>query len=861
METRPGARDLLSRPEIIEAAARLLGFSRAAADFFTAHPHELASLADVRQRTAEELLEEARQDTARSGPAVGLRRFRRRSAYRVAARDLSGAVVDEAMEELTAIAQACLRVAVDSVPNATDLAVVGMGKLGGGELNYSSDVDVLFLHASTGGAAHETGAKAAAAVMALLSEPTEEGVALRVDASLRPEGRSGALSRSLDSMIEYYGEHAATWERQALVKARPVAGDIELGERFVHAVTALVYPAVLPASAIEDVRASKARIEEHVRASGKEHVEVKRGRGGIRDVEFAVQLLQLVHGRRDERLRATGTLPALGALADRGYVSPADGEALAGSYRFLRRLEHRLQLVRDLQTHELPTDRAALGPLARAMGMSSAEHLRDEYERHTSIVRGLHERLFYRPLMEAFAGPAPAPGLDRTATEELLSALGFADPASAYAVLAGVIDPATRMGRVLGTLFPLIAPTLAFAALPDSALVRFGRVVDGLKGADPLADGFSDRPDAARRLAALIAVSSSFADALVARPSMAFTVLDLPARQRPLFPSDGQEELIRVAAAYASGELEVPETGRLLTMVADGVIASALATEQPPVPVAVIGFGKLGSEELSFASDLDVMFVYEGEGSEDFRTATATAERVLGAVRASGWPADADLRPEGRSGPLARSMASYLEYWERWAETWEYQALLRARFVAGDEKLGRRFLSNAADFAYPESLTFEQVAAIRRMRVRIEELRVKPKDARRFHFKLGYGSLSDVQFAVELSLMRHGFDHPEVRRTNTLEAIEALAAARLLEDSVALALSEAHLFLTRVKMAVEIEQRVARGALPTSPEGQAALARRLGYEERARHRFLQDYMSITHRARRAMERVFYGEEG
>jgi glutamate-ammonia-ligase adenylyltransferase len=277
--------------------------------------------------------------------------------------------------------------------------------------------------------------------------------------------------------------------------------------------------------------------------------------------------------------------------------------------------------------------------------------------------------------------------------------------------------------------------------------------------------------------------------------------------------------------------------------------------------MAVVGFGKLGGEELSFASDLDVMFVYQGEGSADFQEATEAAERMLAAVRSAGWPADADLRPEGRSGPLARSMASYLEYWGRWAETWEYQALLRARFVAGDESLGRRFLSNAADFAYPERVTFEQVAAIRRMRVRIEEMRVKPKDARRFHLKLGFGSLADVQFAVELSLMRNGFAHPEVRRTNTLEAIESLSAARLLEDSVSLSLSEAYLFLTKVKNALEIEQRVPAGALPSSPEGQAALARRLGYEERARHRFLQDYMSITHRARRAMERVFYGDEG
>jgi glutamate-ammonia-ligase adenylyltransferase len=260
---------------------------------------------------------------------------------------------------------------------------------------------------------------------------------------------------------------------------------------------------------------------------------------------------------------------------------------------------------------------------------------------------------------------------------------------------------------------------------------------------------------------------------------------------------------------------------------------------------------------LGFASDLDLMFVYEGEGPEDFRAAERAAERVLARLSEKGWQPDPDLRPEGRSGPLARSMASYLEYWERWADTWEYQALLRARFVAGEESLGRRFVSNATDFAYPERLTLQQVVAIRRMRVRMEEERVRPRDAGRFHFKLGYGSLADVQFAVELSLMRHGFEHPEARRSHTLEALEALAATRLVEDSVARSLADAYVFLTEVKAALEIERRIPVGALPPGPEAQGGVARRLGYEEHARHRFLQDYRRITHRARLAMERVFY----
>jgi glutamate-ammonia-ligase adenylyltransferase len=864
MADRAKARELLARPEIIPAAARLLGFSIAASDFFLVHPEELESLADLRPRTHAELVAESSGDVAALGVRSGLRRFRRRASYRVAARDLAGAGADDVMAELTAIAEACLERAVTeacaNVPGAGDFAVIGMGKLGGAELNYSSDVDVLFVHAGDGGETHELASRVAAQVIAVLTEPTAEGVALRVDPNLRPEGRSGPLSRSLPSMAEYYDRHAATWERQALLKARPVAGDLALGIRFLQVIEPLVYPSVLPTSAIEDIRSSKARIEDHVRSLGKESVEVKRGRGGIRDVEFAVQLLQLVHGRRHPRLRDPNTLRVLALLAEEGFVRPADAAVLADSYRFLRRLEHRLQMVRDTQTHELPEDRRAFGPLARSMGLPSASHLMDAFTHHTETVRTLHERLFYRPLLEAFAGPAPsAPAYDRIAAEELLAGLGFTDPSGAHRSLARVTDPSTRVGKVMGTLFPVIAPALAFAAVPDAALVRFERVTSALREQEGLADGLADHPDAARRLAALVGTSSAFSDAIVARPQLAAALLSPPSEQPALFPLDPHAELVRVAGAYASGELPVPEVGRRLADVAGAVIALALESDRSPVPVAVIGLGKLGGEELTFASDLDLMFVYEGEGAADFSAASHAAEGVLARVREAGWQADPDLRPEGRSGPLARSMASYLEYWERWGQTWEYQALLRARFVGGEEMLGRRFLSNAADFAFPQSLTFAQVAAIRQMRVRMEEERVRPKEARRFHFKLGYGGLADVQWAVELSLMRHGFEHQEIRRTNTLEALEALAASRLVEDSVAHSLAEAYVFLSELKNALEIEHLVPAEALPPTPEAQAALARRLGYAQPARHRFLQDYRRITHRARRAMERVFYDE--
>ncbi len=475
-----------------------------------------------------------------------------------------------------------------------------MGKLGGRELNYASDVDVIFVHREAGAPAMQRAGRAAAAVIDLLSAPGPEGIALRVDPDLRPEGRAGTLSRSLEGMADYYEQHAATWERQALLKARYVAGDAAVGAAFLERVTPLVFPSVLPAGAVEDVRASKARIEEHVRAAGKEDVELKRGRGGIRDVEFAVQLLQLVHGGRDERLREPNTLRALTALADEGFVRRADADVLADSYRFLRRLEHRLQMVRDLQTHELPRDPAAQLTLARSMGLPDAAALLDEYAKTTDVVRGLHERLFYRPLVEALATAAPSPGVDRASTEELLAALGFADPAAAYALLTRVADPATRLGKVIDTLFPVIGPALA-AATPDAALVRFARVAEQHRDDDDVADALAERPDAARRLAALTGASSAFSDSLVARPALVRSLYHPPLPEHPLFLDDPDGELLRVAGAYAAGEVAIADLGGLLAGVAEGVIERAVSESASEVPLAVIGMGRLGAEELSFA--------------------------------------------------------------------------------------------------------------------------------------------------------------------------------------------------------------------------------------------------------------------
>lgn len=857
----PTAREALARPEIIESAARLLGFSRAAADFLVANPHEVHALADVSARDGGALRAELAADVDGLGPVDGLRRFRRRAILRVAARDLTGATLDEVLVEISAIADACINEALALAPGTGELAVIALGKLGGFELNYASDVDLLFLHRDPGPAAQGAAEGAVAAVTAMLAEPTAEGIALRVDVALRPGGRAGALSRSLEATLAYYDRESATWERQAMIKARPVAGDGDLGRAFVVGVTPFVYPRELEQAAIEDVRRTKVRLEEYIRQRGKEFTEVKRGRGGIRDVEFAVQLLQIVHGRRDARLRTPNTLAALRSLALEGYVADADAEILADAYRFLRRVEHRLQIVRDLQTHDLPAGRHARTTLARSLELPDADALTAEYERTTGLVRSIHERLFYRPLLESFAGPAqlhPSHGTDRPATEELLGGLGFAEPARSYDVLGRLVDPTRRIGKVLGHLFPVMAPALALSPTPDAALVRLERIAEAVGDERAVADLLTTDPVAARRLAHVAGASSFATDLLVADPSRIRGLSDTLLGGE----TDAAGDLADAVARTAGRELSPRETGEALSAVAVRVIGEALEAAEPPadLPFAVIGMGKLGARELNVASDLDLMFVYEGEGSETQRAAGQLAERILRSVRDAGWEPDADLRPEGRNGPLARSIAGYLEYWQRYAETWEFQALLRARAIAGDPDIGRRFELNAADAAFPpEGITIDRIADMRRMRERIERERVKPPEAAKFHFKLGIGSLADVQFAVELSLMRHGGEHHEVRSRRTLEAIDRLAAAKLMSGSVARDLGEAFVFCTDVKNALEMDRRLHAEAVSPNPAEQTALARRLGYEEYPRQSFIDDYLRVTRRARRAMERVFSEE--
>ena len=664
-------------PDRAPAAARLLGFSTVAADFFVRHPEETALLGDTGPRGRQTLDAELAHEVAGRGPAEGLRRFRRRAMLRIAARDLGGASLEDVVAEISAVADVCLEVACREAAGGRRLAVVALGKLGGAELNYSSDVDVLFLHdANEDPRAAEA---AAGRLIALLSEPTDEGIALRVDPTLRPGGRSGPLSLSVESALDHYERRAATWERQAMIKARAAAGDPWLGSAFVDGVLPFVYPAQLAPQAIDEVRRTKVRLEEYIRQRGKELTEVKRGRGGIRDVEFAVQLLQIVHGRRDPRLRDPNTLRALATLAEEGYVARG------------RRRRPRRRLPVPAPAGAPPADGAGPADPRPAGGPARPPHDRPlagaggrrgrcsssttaPPRRSAASTSGCSTGRCWR---RSRAPPRSRPGSIARRPRSSWPAWGSRSPARSYEVLRRLVDPATRMGKVLAHAFAVMAPALALAVDPDAALVRLERVAEAVGTQDRLADALANDPGAARRLAHAVAVSSFATDLLVAVPAR---LLALPDAGDAIDP---QAALVATVARSAGRELSLRETGVALSDVADRVVRDAMAAEDPGLPFAVIGLGKLGAGELNVASDLDLVFVYEGEGPADLKRAGSVAEHVMQGIRAQGWEPDADLRPEGRGGPLARSIAGFLEYWQRYAELWEFQSLLRARVRGG----------------------------------------------------------------------------------------------------------------------------------------------------------------------------------
>jgi [glutamine synthetase] adenylyltransferase / [glutamine synthetase]-adenylyl-L-tyrosine phosphorylase len=789
------------------------------------------------------------------------------------------------------------------------LAIIAMGKAGGRELNYVSDVDVVFVAEppTVGGAEVE---QALATATRLASETMRIGraVAWEVDAALRPEGKDGPLVRTLASHQAYYRRWASTWEFQALLKARPVAGDLELGERYVEAMAPLVWTAAERPDFVADVRAMRRRVVEHIPADIAER-EIKLGRGGLRDVEFAVQLLQLVHGRGDEALRVPGTLPALDALRDGGYVGRDDAVSLSDAYTFLRAAEHRLQLRRLRRTHLVPDDPDGRNWLGLALGFRPDRRgdaravFESEWALHSREVRRLHEKLFYRPLLEAVAR-VPSEGLRLTTAEagRRLAALGFADPAAALRHIESLTSGLSRRAVLQRALLPVLLSDFADAPDPDRGLLAYRRVSDELGSTPWYLRLLRDEGAVASRLAYLLGTSRYVARMLGRAPE----ALQLLADDAELVPRGRAEiqaamaesaarqaeptgavavvrgirrqELLRIAFADLLGLRDVAAVCQAISATTEATLEVALqvamrsvAVERDladlPVRFAVIAMGRLGGSETSYGSDADVMFVFEPVDlaeEQDTRIAHDVAERLralLGSPSSSDPPmgVDADLRPEGRNGPLVRSLASYAQYYARWSSAWEAQALLRARFAAGDAELGSRFIALIDPVRYPAGgLSHADRTEIRRLKGRVDSERLPRGADPTTHTKLGRGGLADVEWTIQLLQLAHGHDVPGLRTPRTLDALAAAAAAGLLTEHQADALSASWRLATRVRNALMLVRDRAEDQLPHQGVPLVAVGRAMGYPPGFDPgQLVDDYRRTARRARRVVEEIFY----
>ncbi|HUP16860.1 MAG TPA: bifunctional [glutamine synthetase] adenylyltransferase/[glutamine synthetase]-adenylyl-L-tyrosine phosphorylase [Acidimicrobiia bacterium] len=764
------------------------------------------------------------------------------------------------------------------------LAVIALGKWGGRELNYSSDIDLLFVYAPSEGNADESrrlANKLATALIDGLSRPTFEGIAFRVDADLRPEGGTGPLVRTLESYRTYYEKWGEAWEFQALLKARFAAGDRELGDRFLSTVGEFVWPATISSDSIRRLRQLKTRSEEAADPD-----DIKRAPGGIRDVEFSVQLLQLVHGRADPELRSPGTLPAISALTAGGYVRQDDADALADSYSFLRNVEHRLQLWQMAQTHRLPPDRQQL---AFAMGYrpserSAVDQFNTDLSGHRHQVRSLHERLYYRPLLEAFAAASPT-GLARERAVARLEALGFVDLRAAAQAIEDLTTGMSRRSRLMQQLLPLMVEWLADTPNPDMGLHQLATLVAVSRDNAELTAILRDRPTAAQRLCHLLGSSrlvSTFIDRIpefLPRLADDNLLLELPspedtvrALERMQLRPDRytrmaslrrlvRRRMLRTAAADLLGMVDVDRVGAALTDTADAAALAGLwtaAQQVGPVPFAVIAMGKWGGRELGYGSDLDLVYV---TGSTDDTQAglrlAGEFAGVLGRHTPDGvaYEVDADLRPEGKQGSLARSMDAFRSYYSNRAEPWELLALIKARPVAGNAAVRDDFENLVRSHAFPENVPPEVIRSIRRIKARVERERLPRGDDPDFHLKLGPGGLSDIEFLVQLWQLRLGRKHTELQATGTLDALDRLSEIGIISTGESEHLAVTYRLCTQLRNRLFLQTARSHDSIPLDGEEGARLARSLGYESRSALR--EEYRRTTRRARRIFEHRFF----
>jgi len=925
---------LLESPDAAARLVRVLGASAGLSEFFLHHPEQLEALRPAipslpaAQELTEDLLaavgaEQGFASVSEPDAWGALRvRYRRRLAQIAAfdleqedpvagiagvARalaDLASAALDAALAVARTLTSGTLTgrgVFPRAEVSATRLAIIGMGKAGASELNYVSDVDVIFVAEGNDdldtARAVEIATRLAILVMRGLHETDIEPALWEVDANLRPEGKNGALVRSLESHIKYYDRWAKSWEFQALLKARPLAGDRELGGRYLDAVAPLVWSSASRENFVESVQRMRERVTQNIPADEVD-VQLKLGPGGLRDIEFTVQLLQLVHGQNDASVRQPGTLPALTALAEAGYVGRAEAADFALDYRMLRLMEHRLQLERLRRTHLVPRDADSLRVLARATGLApNAAGLTNRWAEIKLRVRGLHERLFYRPLLSAVAAlPAEGQALTSAQAEARLAAIGFRNTKGALAHIAALSAGVSRRATIQRHLLPVMLQWFSQGADPDYGLLAFRRLSDNLGSTYWFLRMLRDSSGAAERLTRVLSGSRFVGELLETIPeSVAWLEDEDDLRPRPLAALQAEaravltrhesadaaasilrtarrREMLRLAFASILGEITIDELATGLTDVTSTFIQAVVSAIRGDdlrgnaadgIEFAVIGMGRFGGAELGFGSDADVMYVVrpgrlEGVAAHD--RARFIVRELNRLTEDNRLPLDLDmgLRPEGNNGPVVRSLESYAAYYARWSLTWEAQALLRGRGVAGDIALLTDFDALADKVRYPAAIAEQEVREVKRIKARVEKERLPQGADPNRHLKLGRGSLSDVEWFVQLMQLQHAAMVPTLRTTSTLAALTESVEAGLINEADAATLRAAWIFASRARSAITLWTNRTSNVLPADRDQLEGIARVMEYPPGSANELEEDYLAVTRRARAVFERLFYG---
>jgi [glutamine synthetase] adenylyltransferase / [glutamine synthetase]-adenylyl-L-tyrosine phosphorylase len=914
---------ILSDQAATERLVRLLGASVGLAEFLLRRPEELdLVLGPVEPPRSQEgyraSLADAVADETGESARVRLRVRYRRHLAQIALFDVLRADATEAFPDVAAgladLAGAALDVAVSvarrEVPfprddvDATPLAVIAMGKAGARELNYVSDVDVIYVTEPTETVGTDRAVliatRIAIAATHVITDLAVEPALWEIDANLRPEGKDGALVRTLESHVAYYERWAREWEFQALLKARAIAGSKDLGERYVAAVAPFVWNSSSRPGFVESVQRMRQRVTDNIPDDQVDR-QLKLGPGGLRDVEFTVQLLQLVHGRTDETVRVRSTLEAMDALTAAGYVGRQEAARFGPDYALLRVLEHRIQLRRLQRTHLMPVDEDELRVLARSSGLApSASALVDRWRAVKIEVRGLHERLFYRPLLSAVAVTNDE-GIVLTSSQvrDRLAAIGFADPDGAVEHIRALTQGVSRRATIQRTLLPVLLRWMAEGPAPDRALLAFRRLSDALGESNWYLRMLRDSSGAAHSLTTILS-ESAFLSGLLERSPEAAAWLDEPdvaLRPRPLavlvdeamatlarHPDDDRQaaailraarrrETLRLGMAAVVGHLRVQDLGPALTDVSEAMLTGALAIARKDAPTClefgIVAMGRFGGRELGFGSDADVLYVYRADCVEDSaqidrETAARAAARIVTRINEvtedALYPFDLDigLRPEGKNGPPVRTLESYAAYYARWSLTWEAQALLRARGAVGDDSLLRNFEHVADLTRYPEQIAEQEVREVKRIKARVESERLPRGADPARHLKLGRGSLSDVEWFVQLLQLQYALTVPGLRTTSTLEALHGAAEAGLVETIDAERLEAAWLLASRARSALVLWSGKTADVLPSDRGQLDGVARLLEYPPGSASQLEEDYLATTRRARQVFEREFYG---